>query len=62
MNEPRRNGSSQGFAVFIVVFMVVLIGGLLYMAHHDKQQYDQNNAAPAPSSPGASHAQVPPSH
>lgn len=58
MKDEKKSSGPQGFAVFVVVFMLILISCLLFLAIRDKREHDAN-ALPAPvaSTPTSSPAQ-----
>ncbi|TAL55556.1 hypothetical protein [Pandoraea sp.] len=56
MNDNQKTDNTKGFTIFVVVFILLLIGSLLFLALRSKREYDAQNAGYAATAAGAAQA------
>ncbi|MBU6491770.1 MAG: hypothetical protein KGK15_02770 [Burkholderiales bacterium] len=56
MNDNQKTDNTKGFTIFVVVFILLLIGSLLFLALRSKREYDAQNAGYAATAAGAGQA------
>lgn len=52
MNDNQKTDNTKGFTIFVVVFILLLIGSLLFLALRSKREYDAQSAGYATSAAG----------